>query len=556
MIRYSILLLFFCSIKIFSQVVVYPDSIVFPQMLTGASDSISYTIVNPSDQEIEFRIENIKDVYSLSDTLLIIESSDSGTVWIKYSPNQNVIDHDLLLITGSDSTIGKVLALKGSAIFGDGYDAATFNLYDVQLKNALTQLVIGHTSLGYNLARDKMYMEIDNKKVNGQGAAVNTIECVYTGRLAVGYTNRTDAFNNYNFNTEHIWPQSTFSENEPMRSDLYHLYPTDVNANAARSNYPFGNVVSGVTWDSAGSKLGRNSLNQIVFEPRDVHKGDVSRSMLYFVIRYPQNYGGFFTQIQENVFREWNVLDTVGIIESTRNDAVASFQQRRNPFIDHPEFVDRIYSIATSNPRPVFAELDALPLKINFDSTAIGDSSFQFLYVVSKGSAHLIIDSVTINDSRFSIVDNISSVDPYSFTKITVKFKPDSIANYNAVLNVFSNGGQKQIVLIGKGKDNTVGVDDENFTPLAYSLEQNYPNPFNPSTKIRYQLPVDSKVQLKVYDILGTEIAVLVNETKSAGRYEVEFQSTAGSRQSASGVYIYKLTAGDYMSSKKMLLVK
>jgi hypothetical protein len=124
--------------------------------------------------------------------------------------------------------------------------------------------------------------------------------------------------------------------------------------------------------------------------------------MLYFVIRYPQNYGGFFTQIQENVFREWNVLDTVEIIESTRNDAIASFQQRRNPFIDHPEFVDRIFSFATNNPRPVFAELDALPLKINFDSTAIGDSSFQYLYVISKGSAHLIIDSITISDNRFT----------------------------------------------------------------------------------------------------------------------------------------------------------
>jgi hypothetical protein len=240
------------TIKLNAQTTVYADSVVFPQMLTGFQDSISISIGNPTDVSIEFKVKNLKPVFNLSDTLFLIGPNDSNTVWITYSPNQNVIDNDLLLITGTDSTIGKVLALKGSAIYGDGYDAATFNLYDVSLKNALTQLVSGHTSLGYNTARDKMYMEIDNKKVNGQGAAVNTIECVYTGRLAVGYTNRTDAFNNYNFNTEHIWPQSTFSQNEPMRSDLYHLYPTDVNANAIRSNYPFGNVVSGVNLGFCG----------------------------------------------------------------------------------------------------------------------------------------------------------------------------------------------------------------------------------------------------------------------------------------------------------------
>jgi hypothetical protein len=285
MIKYIVLILFFFGIKIFPQAVVYADSIVFSQIIAGNSDSVSYSVINPQNETLEFRIENLKSVYNLSDTLVLVEPFDSVIIWIKYSTNQNVIDNDLLLITASDSTIGKVLFLRGSAKFGDFYDAYTFNLFDSPLKNALTQLVSGHTSLGYNLARDKMYMEIDNKRVNGQGASVNTLECVYTGRLAVGYTSRTDAQNNYNFNTEHTWPQSTFNESEPMRSDLYHLFPTDVNANAIRSNYPFGNVVSGVIWDSAGSKLGRNNLNQIVFEPRDVHKGDVSRSMLYFLIR-------------------------------------------------------------------------------------------------------------------------------------------------------------------------------------------------------------------------------------------------------------------------------
>jgi len=96
-----------------------------------------------------------------------------------------------------------------------------------------------------------------------------------------------------------------------------------------------------------------------------------------------------------------------------------------------------------------------------------------------------------------------------------------------------------------------------NFTPpKEYRLEQNYPNPFNPVTTILYQLPNDSKVTLKVYDILGSEVAELVNEVQTAGYREVKF----GSNRYSSGVYIYRLTAesptGSYSSIKKMVMLK
>ena len=176
-----------------AQVSVSADSILFPQIFTGSTDSFSVYIKNLSNRQSDIKVNNIKNVYSISDTLLSIPSNDSSIVWIKYSPNQNVIDNDLIFITSDDSLVGTVINLSGSGKFGDSYDATTFNLYDTQLKTALTQLVSGHTSLGYNLARDKMFMEFDNQRVNGQGATENTLECVYTGRLAVGYTSRTDA---------------------------------------------------------------------------------------------------------------------------------------------------------------------------------------------------------------------------------------------------------------------------------------------------------------------------------------------------------------------------
>jgi len=96
-------------------------------------------------------------------------------------------------------------------------------------------------------------------------------------------------------------------------------------------------------------------------------------------------------------------------------------------------------------------------------------------------------------------------------------------------------------------------VKDVEFNSLTnYSLFQNYPNPFNPLTKITYSIPQFSFVTLKVYEVLGNEIAILVNEEKPVGSYEVEFDGS----ELTSGVYFYRIQASDYVETKKMTLIK
>jgi hypothetical protein len=85
-----------------------------------------------------------------------------------------------------------------------------------------------------------------------------------------------------------------------------------------------------------------------------------------------------------------------------------------------------------------------------------------------------------------------------------------------------------------------------------YKLDYNFPNPFNPITTIRYQIPWNGFVSLKVFDVLGREVRTLVNEVKQAGNYTVDFNAT----EFASGVYFYKLTSGDFSDIKRMILVK
>jgi hypothetical protein len=99
---------------------------------------------------------------------------------------------------------------------------------------------------------------------------------------------------------------------------------------------------------------------------------------------------------------------------------------------------------------------------------------------------------------------------------------------------------------------NFMSVKDGPVIPNDFGLRQNYPNPFNPSTTIRYELPKSSIVRLSVYDILGREVSVLVNGRKDPGVYEVKFDPLG----LASGVYFYRLQAGDFTQTKRLLLLR
>jgi len=97
----------------------------------------------------------------------------------------------------------------------------------------------------------------------------------------------------------------------------------------------------------------------------------------------------------------------------------------------------------------------------------------------------------------------------------------------------------------------------DNDTELkSYLLHNNFPNPFNPTTVIKYDIVKSINVSLKIYDVLGNEIATLVNEEKQPGNYEVEFQSAVSNQQLASGIYFYQLRAGEFVQTKKMVLLR
>jgi hypothetical protein len=135
-------------------------------------------------------------------------------------------------------------------------------------------------------------------------------------------------------------------------------------------------------------------------------------------------------------------------------------------------------------------------------------------------------------------------------TWMAVSYDPSTFPGYFNLRAEISRDGYTY--WIDSTKLIITGVEDEEKFPEEYALEQNYPNPFNPGTTISWQSPTGSWQTLKVFDVLGNEIVTLVDEYKPAGTYEVTWYA----EQQPSGIYLYKLQAGDCTTVKKMILLK
>jgi len=154
-------------------------------------------------------------------------------------------------------------------------------------------------------------------------------------------------------------------------------------------------------------------------------------------------------------------------------------------------------------------------------------------------------------DSIFTI----SPLQPDDTLRASVHVYPDSASIATAYIQVqlgaLRSPNDRTTIDYTATTDPSVDVEEEVHLN-SYELKQNYPNPFNPSTKISYGIQEAGFVNLKVYNILGSEVATLVNEHKAAGNYEVSF----GKNELASGVYIYRLTVNNFIQTRKMILEK
>jgi hypothetical protein len=545
-----LLLLLVTGSSLNSQIV--PFTINLDTSITKTLDSALVYVKNPTNKIINIiSIRTTSPFFFSRVNTLNIAAGDSTGLWVIYSSYHNLTYRAFLILDARAPNGGLnyslVYGLIATSKYPDVLYSFTQGLINEPLKAALkTFTTTGAIQLGYNTARDRMFETVDDY-------GGDTIECVYIGRRIYA-TNRTAA-QNQGFNTEHTWPQSFFNSNEPMLSDLHHLFPTDAEPNNRRANYAFGYVVSNITWQDGGSKLGRDAGNNIVFEPRDKHKGNAARSIFYFVIRH-QNWENYLALPQETALRQFHLQDTVDANERLRNERVKQFQNNRNPFADHPEFVERISAFYTTANTVTKPEIAASPFNIMFDTLAnAGDTVSYFAAVMNYGNANLNISGVSSNNSVFTVENFPAAVLPNQYGFIKVKFTPAAVnQTYSGLLTINNNDSNITLGLNGVSGQ-SIGIEPiSSIIPNEFSLSQNYPNPFNPATKIRFSISSSGQGQtyIKVFDILGKEVQTLVDEHLSAGIYEVTFDAS----KLTSGVYFYRIVAGDFIDTKRMVLVK
>ncbi len=494
-------------------------------------------------------IENIffetygEKAFFISENSFYLEANETKNIWIKFSPKHNIYHNSEMLIiahNSSDEYYSLSVDLRGQGKYSNSYYNNTENKSEQELKETLNNIISsGYQSHGYNQSRDEMYMLIDNKKVNGQGANQNTIECVYTGRIAVGYTSRSNLYSNHDINCEHTFPQSLFSENLPMRSDIHHLFPTDVSANETRSNYPF-HTVNNPTWEEGGSKQGSN-----MFEPRDQQKGATARAMLYFVNRY-ENYNNFI-YAQEPSLKNWNNDFPPTEIEKIRNNDIYDFQNNRNPYVDYPQLANRITSFASNS-----VENENYSLVFSVDTVFIEmcDRIYN-ISIVNNGNQTINL-SYLDNDLQLLFVENgeefyalgekiievgeVINLKMYSFCPVK---NETFIGNINFETNIPNQTNISIPVKFG---------DFPGSSPkyLSFNSPSIYPNPAKNEISIKFNDENQNKFSVNIYDIFGKKVKNLED------LYDEEITKIS-IEDLKNGIYFVKILSEDFIYASKIL---
>jgi hypothetical protein len=258
------------------------------------------------------------------------------------------------------------------------------------------------------------------------------------------------------------------------------------------------------------------------------YPSDVVLKDLTFYALDPQNSINRYVISDSLILNSWKILEPDYHSINIRDKYLIGQKDDKILLID----------VKTNPQGPLF--LDTISLS-NFKGIENHPSGFY----VKHGQNPSILDKYIIEDSKFKHVyqENLTSDNPYQLLE----------SNGKLILNT------KQTLYWYKDTTTIVTqINESNFTPNGLKLSQNYPNPFNPSTKIKYSIPQSSKVTLKVFDVLGKEVAELVNEEKDAGEYEVDFSvgSFGDGSKISSGVYFYQLKAGSLIQTNKMILTK
>ena len=189
---------------------------------------------------------------------------------------------------------------------------------------------------------------------------------------------------------------------------------------------------------------------------------------------------------------------------------------------------------------------------VNFGNVNINSLRLDTIRISNPGTATLNITGITSDSTAFTVSRASFNIPAGGFDTVAITFRPTQIRTYASTLRINGNAPSSPmtVALSGVGQNpNSIG---EEGVPTTYELSQNYPNPFNPTTLIRYQIPAAAHVTMRMYNLIGQQVAELVNETQGVGRYQVTLDASS----LPSGMYFYRISAGSFTETKKLTLLR
>ena len=381
-------------------------------------DSSGFWVFNNSFDDLIIESILTNTIYGDSVLRFYINDStiavgDSLYISVLFTPKHN-IEHIIPIILKTSHDEGAFgLEFEAQVQYSKTYYSSTQNLSESSLRSTLNNIISSnHNVLSYNVARDNMYATLDNHG--------GLVECVYTGRSA-SFNTRSGAVAN-NMNCEHTFPQSMYSSSPPMKNDIHHLFPSDQSANSSRSNHPFGVVTGTPNWSVGGSKRQGN-----IFEPRNEHKGDCARAMLYFVLRYG-DYSNFFSP-QESVLRDWHNDYPIDSLDEYRNNGIFGLQGNRNPFVDYPQFIDRISTLVGPTSAQVKTNYIVSEDTIKLVNRIPGSQISRRLIIANSGNVPLLFSNMNISNSGINILSGGSakSLEPGEQFSVLLEYNSSNV---------------------------------------------------------------------------------------------------------------------------------
>ena len=543
------------------QMVTVSDTIVdFGSVTAYQQHEQILTIHNNSDQVVQVLSADFEEnVFSTDLNPVPLSPQSDMNFSITFESDQNVNYTDFLHIELDHGIHPIIIETSAQANYEESYYNATQNKWGSDLKSALHNIIKGHTQYSYSDLWD-ILSDTDEDPANP-----NNVILIYTGW---SYPKSNHGGNADQWNREHVWAKShgDFGTTPPAGSDVHHIRPCDVSVNSKRGNLDFDNGGSLYTDPDGVTNCYYDGDS---WEPRDEDKGDVARMMYYMVVRYEGEEGYDLELVdytpsttssdpvfgKKSTLYDWHWIDTVDSWERSRNDRIYNnWQHNRNPFIDHPEFVDRLPSIS-GLPVPSDPELVVSPLQVTMDTVGINTPASYYLAIINTGVQDLEVSNIQSTNPQFTVDQSNMLLSPENYAYLTVHFTGSGVVgNYSTEIQLTTNDpdeGFIQVPITIHVQETASFVDLKNF-PKTFLLQQNFPNPFNPQTTIKYVLNQNTMVKLTVFDASGKIIANLVNKKQKAGVHKVHFNADG----LASGIYYYQIIAGRKRAVKKMVLMK